>query len=491
MVASLSVTGGPVLLAFVSATGSLIALIGYGSQLYVSISALLEEEKYGYTNVKQLLSYFIPDFESLYFPQVWLAALSQAFLSLGPGVGMLLNHSANNVFRHPLRRHLWFLTTLTVVTTITVSLSTVLEAKIFSSHFPTSYASPKYEIEPVTREAFTSSSLGPDFQFLSINFSGYEERISSSDNCILFTSRLADLSCTKTAPGLVNGVPFIISSYLTTFATGHLTPWVSSVLKNLIFLGYLGAAVATSCVCMHVGVVAAREARSLPPAVAALILMAVLSLVAAPMATQAGASIIYLVDNFVLMPGLLWPSIAMLIALTTCHGVAKIRKDLTFMLESNVSLLWLPIWAGVIPLILIGITVWTFIIDWRELGVIGKPDWCVSFVWSLRVGLLISMPFTAIIVINSQLAYGFKDKVLSSLQSSREWGDWGPQDPIEHHHWRRWREDETQSYASLERRLASKSRPLTYTHSTLSSSSSSTLGRLRAKYRGQSKPYDL
>lgn len=72
-------------------------------------------------------------------------------------------------------------------------------------------------------------------------------------------------------------------------------------------------------------------------------------------------------------------------------------------------------------------------------------------------------------------------KVASSLQSSREWGDWGPQDPIEHHNWRRWREDETRPITTLKRRLAS--RPLTYTHSTLSSESSSTLTRLRNKYQ--------
>lgn len=66
-----------------------------------------------------------------------------------------------------------------------------------------------------------------------------------------------------------------------------------------LVLGYLGAAVATSCVCMHVGVVAAREARSLPPAVAALILMAVLSLVAAPMATQVHLNFALFLHTFI------------------------------------------------------------------------------------------------------------------------------------------------------------------------------------------------
>lgn len=75
----------------------------------------------------------------------------------------------------------------------------------------------------------------------------------------------------------------------------------------------------------------------------------------------------------------------------------------------------------------------------------------------------------------------YVQKVASSLQSSREWGDWGPQDPIEHHNWRQWREDETRPITTLKRRLAS--RPLTYTHSTLSSESSSTLTRLRNKYQ--------
>lgn len=163
--------------------------------------------------------------------------------------------------------------------------------------------------------------------------------------------------------------------------------------------------------------------------------------------------------------------------------------------------------------------------DSHHVAVIDGPAWRMVVVWGLRALVLLPVPITAIYVVKSQLAYGVKDvciclndyyncvlaihklifrgadmppcviiqksvltlvslllqKVASSLQSSREWGDWGPQDPIEHHNWRRWREDETRPITSLKRRFAN--RPLTYTHSTLSSESSSTLTRLRNKYQ--------
>lgn len=158
--------------------------------------------------------------------------------------------------------------------------------------------------------------------------------------------------------------------------------------------------------------------------------------------------------------------------------------------------------------------------DSQHVAVTDGPAWRIAVVWGLCALVLLPVPITAIYVVKSQLAYGVKDvcvwmpvtvifmqymiffmtsypvwssnaciesslfiiqKVASSLQSSREWGDWGPQDPIEHHNWRRWREDETRPITSLKRRFAN--RPLTYTHSTLSSESSSTLTRLRNKYQ--------
>lgn len=151
------------------------------------------------------------------------------------------------------------------------------------------------------------------------------------------------------------------------------------------------------------------------------------------------------------------------------------------MLEATVSLLWIPVWGVFIPLSLLGVVVWACVMDGQAVAVTDGPGWRTALVWALRALVLLPVPITAIYVVKSQLAYGIIDKVASSLQSSREWGDWGPQDPIEHHNWRRWREDETRPIASLKRRFAN--RPLTYTHSTLSSESSSTLTRLRNKYQ--------
>lgn len=165
------------------------------------------------------------------------------------------------------------------------------------------------------------------------------------------------------------------------------------------------------------------------------------------------------------------------------------------MLEINLSLVWVVWWAFVIPAALAGVFIWQSVYWWLDgyiyritateavtngttsqmsvdanSGVVFIEWWKMALVWFIRLLLLLPIPIVAARVINSQLAYGIKDKLISSLQSSREWGEWGPQDPIEHHNWRRWREDESLPFDSLERRLAA--RQLTYTHSTLSRNSS-------------------
>ena len=224
---------------------------------------------------------------------------------------------------------------------------------------------------------------------------------------------------------------------------------------------------------------------------------------------------IALLDVGVLVPSLVIPAILITTPIAAAYGINSLRKDFIFMLESNLSVVWVFFWAFFIPVTLAGVFVWQCVV-WCQNGYVynvlsldkdgsrvsntssirslGEGPvraseavlvewWQAGLVWFLRILLVLPIPLTAAKVINSQLAYGLKDKLVSALQSSREWGEWGPQDPIEHHNWRRWREDETRPFASLERRLAS--RPLTYTHSTLSRNSSggSSLSRLRAKYQ--------
>lgn len=49
---------------------------------------------------KGIYYYLVPDFDKLYDPQVWTAAATQIFFSLGPGFGVLLALSSYNDFNN-------------------------------------------------------------------------------------------------------------------------------------------------------------------------------------------------------------------------------------------------------------------------------------------------------------------------------------------------------------------------------------------------------
>ncbi|KAG0720988.1 hypothetical protein GWK47_047353 [Chionoecetes opilio] len=137
-----------------------------------------------------------------------------------------------------------------------------------------------------------------------------------------------------------------------------------------------------------------------------------------------------------------------------------LRKDFTFMLESAV---WVAVGTRVGHRAAIHPPGCGSVAEcdgrWSCGGGRGSSG-RVAVVWGLRLLAVLPIPITAIYVVKSQLAYGVVDNTTTG-------GGGG--------------EDETRPITTLKRRLAS--RPLTYTHSTLSSESSSTLTRLRNKYQ--------
>ncbi|KAF2367061.1 Sodium:neurotransmitter symporter [Trinorchestia longiramus] len=282
--------------------------------------------------------------------------------------------------------------------------------------------------------------------------------------------------------------------------------WLRPIFAATILCGVLCSGLGTVCGCLCVASVAGRESSHVAAVVGAGVGLLFTLLGAAPLVAENGLQLLSLLDVGVITPAIVWPATLMTVAIATAHGMGKIRKDFIFIIEKDISIMWVVWWAFIIPVTLVGVFVWQCVDWWRygysyrvfndttavptntETETVYILWWQMTLLWALRVLLILPIPIVAIKVINSQLAYGIKDKLVSALQSSREWGEWGPQDPIEHHNWRRWREDETRPFASLERRLAN--RPLTYTHSTLSRNSSggSSLSKLRSKYQRKELP---
>ncbi|XP_069955692.1 sodium- and chloride-dependent glycine transporter 2 isoform X3 [Cherax quadricarinatus] len=445
---SLIATCGARTLAGITGFTAILAVIGLSLQLGIGLTEMYRRDIASLWELAH--PFLIPQGNTLLQPRVWCAALAHVLLSLGLGVGLLMNFSSRGSFRFTLRRHLWGLLVLVVVMTALVTMVSVLQLTLLASDRGLSV----HQALSSLRYKYNNATVAGD-NFVEI----IDER----------------------AVGVSVGAAVITASHLMAVVTFPFV-WLKQAVSTIIFIGLWCSGVTTGTVCVHTLIAALRDARDcLPRATAALILAPLLLTAATPSVTKGGAAVVALLDGDVLTPVVLWPPFTLTLAITAIYGIHKVRKDFTFMLEATVSLLWIPVWGVFIPLSLLGVVVWACVMDGQAVAVTDGPGWRTALVWALRALVLLPVPITAIYVVKSQLAYGIIDKVASSLQSSREWGDWGPQDPIEHHNWRRWREDETRPIASLKRRFAN--RPLTYTHSTLSSESSSTLTRLRNKYQ--------
>ncbi|XP_042214885.1 uncharacterized protein LOC121861306 isoform X2 [Homarus americanus] len=429
---------GPRTMAGITGASATLAVIGLSLQLGIGLTEIFKRDFQALWELAR--PFLIPQLDTLLQPRVWCAAVAHVLLSIGLGVGLLMNFSSRGSFRFTLRRHLWGLVILLAIVTALVSVVTVLQLTILAS-----------------------------------------DRGLSVDQALVSFRNESNDTTPEEAVGISTGAAVITASHLIGVVTFPFV-WLRQLVSTLIFIGLWCSGVTTGTVCVHTLIAALRDARDcLPRPTVALMLLPLLLAAATPSVTKGGAAVVALLDGDVLTPVVLWPPFTLTLAITAIYGIHKVRKDFTFMLEATVSWLWIPVWGVFIPLSLLGVVIWASVLDGQAVAVTDGPGWRTALVWGLRALVLLPVPITAIYVVKSQLAYGVIDKVASSLQSSREWGDWGPQDPIEHHNWRRWREDETRPITSLKRRFAN--RPLTYTHSTLSSESSSTLTRLRNKYQ--------
>ncbi|XP_045119605.1 sodium-dependent serotonin transporter-like isoform X9 [Portunus trituberculatus] len=444
----MGVCGGRTL-AGLMAGASTLALTGLTLQATLAVVETLRRDEVALWEMAR--PFLTPHPHTLLQPRVWCAAVAQVLLSLGLGVGLLMSFSSRASFRFSLRRHLFGLVVLVAVVTAVVSMVSVLQLTILA------------------RDRGVTLDRALDHHREKVNETG-----------------VVGVELGSTGQG-VAGVGMGVSAAVVT--TTHLIslvnfsfPWLKQLVATLIYIGLWCSGVTTVAACVHTLITSLRDAWDcLPRLVAALLVAPILVGSAVLTTTAGGAAVIDLMDRDVLFLMVLCPPFTLTLAVTAIYGIHKLRKDFTFMLESAVSWLWAPVWGVVLPLTLVGVVVWLNVMEGKAMVVADGPVWRIAAVWGLRLLAVLPIPITAIYVVKSQLAYGVVDKVASSLQSSREWGDWGPQDPIEHHNWRRWREDETRPITTLKRRLAS--RPLTYTHSTLSSESSSTLTRLRNKYQ--------
>ncbi|XP_076057698.1 sodium-dependent dopamine transporter-like isoform X1 [Oratosquilla oratoria] len=440
LAAVLSTLAGPTLFCCVSALFALLALLGAATQLGLAICATAGDAAMLWNATRPFLTFRV---EALADPQLWASALSQGLLSLGLGVGMLANASSRNAFRYPLRRHLCVVVMVVLLAVVLVTLLATLQIAVLRQ---------------------SSQEL---------------ENNATTFNCGIMSA------VTRV------GVPHILATEVLVSSAQVLPSWTLPITAIVVFVGLWSAGACTVLAGTSTLLTVAREDRdpgvTSRPVLGVLGVVTVLAVGVLPCVSKVGAGLTSLLDIDVIQLVLFWPILVQILAITAIYGMPKVCKDLTFMLETQVSRVWIFLWSVLVPAAILGVIIWTCVIDGRNAGVLDGPIWRAVGVWTLRALVVAPVFVTAARVVHQQLAYGCMDKLVWAVQSSREWGDWGPQDPIEHHNWRKWREDEIWPVTSLQRRL--NHRPPTYTHSTLRSHShDSTLTRLRSKYSKATPP---
>lgn len=243
---------------------------------------------------------FTPQWEKLYEPKVWYAAVTQSFFSLGIGFGCIITFSSYNRFHHNIYRDA---TIISIADTMTSTLAGVITFSILG-HLA-------YELD-VPIEKVVKSGAG-------LAFISYPEVVAKMDFApqlfaVLFFLMLITLGL-GTAVGFVNVITTVLKD-----ACPHLK---KTVISGMVCLA---------------GV-----------------------LVGAVFTTPGGQPMLELVDYYGGSLLILAMALSEVFVLTWVYGTSRIVKDLNFMMKRELGIYWRFCWTWFIPLVLTVILTYTLI----------------------------------------------------------------------------------------------------------------------------------
>jgi len=243
---------------------------------------------------------FTPQWEKLYEPKVWYAAVTQSFFSLGIGFGCIITFSSYNRFSHNIYRDA---TIISVADTLTSTLAGVITFSILG-HLA-------YELD-VPVEKVVKSGAG-------LAFISYPEVVAKFDFApqlfaVLFFLMLITLGL-GTAVGFVNVITTVTKDAFPTLN--------KQVISGMVCLA--GALV---------GVV---------------------------FTTPGGQPMLELVDYYGGSLLILVMALSEVFVLTWVYGTDRIIKDLNFMMKRDLGMYWKFCWSYFIPLTLTAILTYTLI----------------------------------------------------------------------------------------------------------------------------------
>ncbi|XP_021952468.1 sodium-dependent nutrient amino acid transporter 1 [Folsomia candida] len=313
------------------------------------------------------IKYFIePQWDKIYEPKVWSAAIGQCFFSLGTGFGPIIMFSSYNPFRHNVYRDALVISFMDTFTSILAGCT------IFAvlGHLSEETGRP---IEDVT-------DGGAGLAFVS-----YPEAIAKFTFvpqlfAVLFFLMLFTLGI-GSATSLTSGVITIICDQFQTWKR-----WLVTLIVCVIgfFSGLLYV-------------------------------------------TEGGNALIDFIDffgaNFVVY------LMAMLEvgAIAWVYGLNSFCKDIEFMLDRKVGWYWKICWAFIIPVGLFVILVYTMATQEQMLyNGVPYPTSAIACGWILAGGAVLVVPAAALHSIRTRKSQGFVEKFKEALQPTKHWGPKNP-----------------------------------------------------------------
>ncbi|KAK7869294.1 hypothetical protein R5R35_000904 [Gryllus longicercus] len=326
---------------------------------------------------KGMLYFVEPKWGELLKPQVWHAAVTQAFFSLNVGFGSLINYASFNNFRHNIYRDAMIVTTM---------------------------------------DTFTSLLAGCTI-FAILGNLAHEMGVDEIDSVV------------KAGAGLA----FI--SYPDAIAKFDAVPQLFAVLFFLMLLSLgLGSAVALVSV---VVTIITDNFPQLKQFVVMIVVCVVSFGISIVYVTQGGQSILNLIDNF----GATYPVLALMCvemgAIAWLYGLDNICNDLAFMLKRKAGSYWRITWGLVTPIFLIAVLIYAAVEDEPlEYGQETYPDHYYVVGWTIMALIVALVPIFICIEVGDRWL-NKKMPFIKALRTAFQPNDeWGPSNTRVREQWR-------------------------------------------------------
>jgi len=313
--------------------------------------------------------YFLkPQWEYLYKPETWFAAVGQMFFSLSTGFGPIIMFSSYNPFRHNVYRDAWIISFMDTFTSLLAGCT------IFAV---LGYLKQELRVDDIT----DVTSGGPGLAFVSYPAAISQFTWAPQLFGVLFFLMLFTLGI-GSATSLTGGIITIICDQFPNWKR-----WLVTLIVSIV--GFFSGL-------MYI--------------------------------TPGGQFMIDFIDYFGANFVIYVMAMVEVFAISWIYGLENFCRDIEFMLGIKVGWYWRFCWGYFIPIGLFGILIYTMAtLEALSFNGVLYPDSATASGWTLAGLALLLLPVCGLHGVMTRKAGSFLEKVKEALKPSKNWGPQNPQ----------------------------------------------------------------